>query len=326
MKLSEALAIAEKVKDQLAPHCIKIEIAGSIRRKKEEVKDIEIVAIPKAYQTGLFEDGIASVVNKWQKIKGELPCKYTQRMLPEGIKLDLFFAEHGNWGLIYAIRTGSAEYSHKVLATEWVKRGYKGENGYLTVNGNQILIPEEKDLFTRLGLPYVEPENRNLEKEDLFKTNCIRTSSGIYINVFEPTEEMICIEDIAHSLAYQCRFGGHLPEFYSVAQHSVICMLNVPEELKLEALLHDASEAYLLDMPKPIKERLPEYKRVEDNLMRVIAKKFGFTYPLNKEVKETDARILQSEWNDLMINNTPGLCWSPSKAKESFLTWFEELK
>ena len=162
MKLEIALEIAERVKALLAPHCERIEIAGSIRRKKPEVKDIEIVAIPKPFDTGLFESGIATVVNQWQKVKGELPCKYTQRILPEGIKLDLFFAERGNWGLIYAIRTGSAEYSHKVLANGWVKRGYKSEGGCLVANGKPIAVLEEEDLFNRIGVPYKDPELRSL--------------------------------------------------------------------------------------------------------------------------------------------------------------------
>jgi DNA polymerase/3'-5' exonuclease PolX len=161
MDLEQALEIAEKVKVLLAPHCERIEIAGSIRRKKPYVKDIEIVAIPKPFHTGLFENGIATVVNQWRKVKGELPCKYTQRILPEGIKLDLFFAERGNLGLIYALRTGSAEYSHKVLATGWVKRGYKSEGGYLFANGKQIAVPEEEDLFKRIGVRFKEPEFRS---------------------------------------------------------------------------------------------------------------------------------------------------------------------
>lgn len=161
MEYQKALNIAEKVKEILSPYCERIEIAGSIRRKKSEVKDIEIVAIPKAYDTGLFESGIATIVNQWEKVKGELPCKYTQRILPEGIKLDLFFAERGNWGLIYAIRTGSADYSHKVLATGWVKRGYKSINGFLTYNGKQVAVLEEKDLFNRISIVYLEPELRS---------------------------------------------------------------------------------------------------------------------------------------------------------------------
>lgn len=162
---SEANSIALHVLELLRPHCIRCEIAGSIRREKSEIKDIEIVAIPKPYQTGLFQDGIAEVVNRWQKVKGELvygKTKYTQRMLPEGIKLDLFFAEEGNWGLIFAIRTGSKEYSHKILANGWVKRGYKSEGGYLIKNGKTYEVREEKDLFKRIGVAYIEPKRRTL--------------------------------------------------------------------------------------------------------------------------------------------------------------------
>lgn len=162
MEYNKALEIAEKTKTLLAPFCERIEIAGSIRRKKPIVKDIEIVAIPKPYDIGLFESGIATIVNQWPKVRGELPCKYTQRILPEGIALDLFFADKENWGLIYAMRTGSSEYSHKVLATEWVKQGYKSIEGYLCSNGKRIAVPEEKDLFELIGVLYVSPEKRNV--------------------------------------------------------------------------------------------------------------------------------------------------------------------
>ena len=81
--------------------------------------------------------------------------------IAEGIKLDLFFADRENWGLIYAMRTGSADYSHKVLATEWVKNGYKSEGGYLHSNGERVTIPEEEDLFKLIGLSYLAPELRN---------------------------------------------------------------------------------------------------------------------------------------------------------------------
>jgi len=160
--LAKAEAIALKVLEQLKPYCIRAEIAGSIRRKKSEVGDIEIVAIPKPYSVGLLEDGIASVINKWQKVKGELPCKYTQRILPEGIKLDLFFAEEGNWGSVLAIRTGSADYSHRVLANGWVRQGFKSDGGYLFRDGEKYEIREEMDLFKLIGVPYVGPECRNL--------------------------------------------------------------------------------------------------------------------------------------------------------------------
>lgn len=84
--------------------------------------------------------------------------------MQQGIKLDLFFAEPTNWGLIYAIRTGSAEYSHRVLAKAWSDRGYFSKEGYLYQYGSEKRydIPEEIDLFNRIGVSYVEPQQRNL--------------------------------------------------------------------------------------------------------------------------------------------------------------------
>ena len=163
--IEEARKIALATVEQLRPHCIRIEIAGSIRRKKEMVGDIEIVAIPKPFSSGLFASGIATVVSQWKKIKGDLVYqdkRYTQRTLPEGITLDLFLADEINWGYIFAIRTGSADYSHLVLARGWVQRGFKGIGGYLFRNGERVAIPEEKDLFEIVGIPYAEPEDRNM--------------------------------------------------------------------------------------------------------------------------------------------------------------------
>lgn len=164
---AEAYAIALDVLSQLEPYCTRAEIAGSLRRKKVTVGDIEIVAIPKPYSTGgLFNDnGIAAVVNQWEKVRGEMEygkTKYTQRILPSGIALDLFFADENNWGYIFALRTGSADYSYKVLASTWVSMGYKSDGGYLYKDGKRFEIREEKDLFDLLNLRYVEPEKRNL--------------------------------------------------------------------------------------------------------------------------------------------------------------------
>jgi DNA polymerase/3'-5' exonuclease PolX len=165
MKWQQAYDIAFKVLKELEPHCYKVHIAGSIRRMKSEVNDIKIVCIPKDYNpSGLFATGIAKVCQQWPKIKGEFDSKKTlkntQRSLPEGIVLDLFIANHNNWGYILAIRTGPWQYSKDVLAAGWVRRGYKGIDGYLTMRGNRIDVPEEKDLFKRIGIPYVMPENR----------------------------------------------------------------------------------------------------------------------------------------------------------------------
>lgn len=164
--------------------------------------------------------------------------------------------------------------------------------------------------------------------ENLYTPDCIRTSTGIYMNVFEPTAEMISIEDIAHSLSHQCRFGGHLPEFYSVAQHSIMCSLMIDHEHKLAALLHDASEAYLMDIPTPIKKRLSNYKEIEDNLMRVIADKYGFEYPLSPKVKSIDTDMLEYEWEALMLKKPvvgKVVCYTANDAKEMFIKTFFKL-
>jgi len=139
--------------------------------------------------------------------------------------------------------------------------------------------------------------------QKLHAGNCIRTFTGLYIDVFNPTPDMICIEDIAHGLNNVCRFAGQIREFYSVAQHSVNVCSMVPLELKLQALLHDASEAYLGDMPSPIKRNFPEYKKVEHNLMKVIAEKFGFDHELHPQVKEADKKALENEWEYFVKDN-----------------------
>jgi|GEM_PF-415895 len=169
MEYEKALAIAEEALEQLRPHCYRCEIAGSIRRKKPEVKDIDLVVIPKPFDIGLLESGIASVVNRWGFVKGnlqtytgkaELPCKYTQRILPEGIAIDLFFANKLNWGYIYALRTGSLNHNLRVLVNGWEKQGYKSVDGFLTKDGKVVEVGEEQDLFKIIGIPYVKPEHR----------------------------------------------------------------------------------------------------------------------------------------------------------------------
>jgi len=158
----EMMPIAEKVKALLAPDCERIEIAGSLRRKKDFIGDIEIVCIPKPFDVGLFASGIAKTVDQWQKVKGEVTGKYTQRILPEGVVLDLFMVNPESWGLQLAIRTGSADFSHKVLACGWVKAGYKCEDGLLRRFGGIVQVREERDLFNLIGLEWVDPMDRSL--------------------------------------------------------------------------------------------------------------------------------------------------------------------
>jgi len=159
----------------------------------------------------------------------------------------------------------------------------------------------------------------------------IRTNSGLFINVFETDPDTIIIEDVAHALAHMPRFGAHLDEFYSVAQHSVYCFnLAIMHGLEygLAALLHDASEAYILDMPTPIKRHLPDYQAVEHKLMMAIAKKFGFEFPLNPVIKEVDKEALDYEYKNMVNEDTKGLdpnfvIMTPKEAKAEFLAMFQ---
>ncbi len=125
----------------------------------------------------------------------------------------------------------------------------------------------------------------------------IETYSGLPYWPLDPRRAEVRIGDIAHSLAMQCRFGGHCIRFYSVAEHSILLADKMPTpEEALEALLHDASEAYLNDITRPVKKSLPQYRSIEAANQRVIYE----AYNLNpngpsQTVKIGDARILIDE-------------------------------
>ncbi len=158
MKLIVAEIIAKEVHEKLHALCDRIEVAGSIRRRRADVKDIEILCIPKAECILEF----TNVIHEIGPIQLGTPLrKYCKVLHPSGIKIDLFLARKDNWGLIYAIRTGSAEFSHKVLARGWVRAGFKSDNGMLTKNGRTIPVYEEQDLFDLIGANYVRPEYRD---------------------------------------------------------------------------------------------------------------------------------------------------------------------
>jgi len=133
-----------------------------------------------------------------------------------------------------------------------------------------------------------------------FKNSWIQTYSGKQFFPLNPDKNQICIEDIAHSLGKICRFNGHSKTFYSVAEHSIYVSQKVSKENMLWGLLHDASEAYLGDIPKPIKPYLHGYKEIENALCQCIASKFNLPYPIPIEVKITDTRILRDEADQLM--------------------------
>jgi hypothetical protein len=120
----------------------------------------------------------------------------------------------------------------------------------------------------------------------------------------DPYSGDVCIEDIAHSLSLQCRFAGHVREFYSVAQHSVLVSYAcIPEDARW-GLLHDAAEAYLVDLPRPVKKSVMGYKEAETAVLGSIALHFGlpsFDVPVvSDNVIVTDNDALVTEARDLM--------------------------
>lgn len=133
----------------------------------------------------------------------------------------------------------------------------------------------------------------------------LQTYTGRAINPLAPRTSDIAIEDIAHALALQCRFGGHIREFYSVAQHAWLVSQAVPPADALWALLHDASEAYLMDLPTPVKRvgPLAGYSALEAQLQRVIYQRFGLAGEEPASVRVADQALLRLE--STVLHPTP---------------------
>lgn len=165
----------------------------------------------------------------------------------------------------------------------------------------------------------------------------MQTYSGVAFWPIDPRPEEIDIEDIAHALSHLCRFGGHCLRFYSVAEHCVLLARAAPPQHALWALLHDAAEAYLVDLPRPIKASLPGYKEAESRIEAAVITRFGLSAPMPVAVKSLDTRILTDEatqnmsappmpWSTLAAPIGVKLqFWAPEQAKAEFLSEFERL-
>ncbi len=160
-----------------------------------------------------------------------------------------------------------------------------------------------------------------------------------------PKEELIDILDIAHSLSLLCRANGHFPKFYSVGEHCVNCAREAEARgysarVQLACLLHDASEAYLSDVTRPVKSVLPKYKKIENALADVIYKKWLGSV-LNEEeyalMREVDDALLYHEmlayFKEKIFEDEPPLLSKPffsfdgfEKTEQRYLSLFETLK
>jgi uncharacterized protein len=167
----------------------------------------------------------------------------------------------------------------------------------------------------------------------------MQTYTGRAFYPMDPRVEDIDPVDIAHALSMLCRYGGHVQTYFSVAEHCVLMSYAVSPENALWALLHDATEAYVGDMIRPLKQAMPAYRAAEDYLMRVICQRFGLDDVCPDEVQLADNRILRDERDALMstpplpwaaIENLPALGveiqgWTPAEAERRYLERLHEL-
>jgi hypothetical protein len=173
----------------------------------------------------------------------------------------------------------------------------------------------------------------------------LQTVSGRRVNPFDPDPDQIDIGDIGRALANQCRFGGHCRVFYSVAQHSVIVSEIVERhggdvEDVFAALMHDASEAYLGDMPHPVKHRSPlgaAFRAAEEHLERALRDRFAIRADV-PEIKRADRALLATErrafsaetWHWPELDGVDPLdleleAWSPDEAERAFAARYAAL-
>lgn len=193
----------------------------------------------------------------------------------------------------------------------------------------QIRSKEKVHIFT-------EPGRKDpFHPEDAW----IQTYSGRRFNPTNPHVDAIVIQDIAHSLSMQCRFSGHCKRFYSVAQHSVLVSHICDHDDALWGLMHDASEAYLVDIPRPLKRsgKFEAYRELEAIMTKAICKRFGLPEQEPPSVKRADTTLLATEARDLMqplrsdwVQPAEPLpfkidSWSPQEAKNAFMKRFFQL-
>lgn len=131
----------------------------------------------------------------------------------------------------------------------------------------------------------------------------IETYSGKQIDLLNPDPEQFTLEDIFRALLNVPRFGGHTAQFYSVAMHSINVARLLPKDLQFQGVMHDATEAFIGDMPTPFKKLLPDYKAAEHRLWKAIAMRFNLPEVLDPMVKQADAIALIHERDMLKPTN-----------------------
>lgn len=175
---------------------------------------------------------------------------------------------------------------------------------------------------------------------DLVTNPTIQTFVGELFDIFDPNLNQINLKDISHALSMICRYGGHSREFYSVAEHSVLIAGYFEKtghtDLARWGLMHDATEAYMGDLIRPLKRALPAYAAAEDNLMAYICTKFDLPIEQPGPIKEADLRITTDEREILMFPRVWSYdpleplgvelqCWTHDQAEQAWLDTYWRL-
>ena len=152
----------------------------------------------------------------------------------------------------------------------------------------------------------------------------ITTYSKVHFTPLEPKEEEILLEDIVHAQSLMTRANGHFPEFYSVAQHSIACGKEAAARgysgrVILACLLHDASEAYLSDITRPVKAELDGYHKMEETLQNAIYRKFLGNLPTEEERKAVKMWMIPAY---IMSSSTIWVRRLKKSRPKSRVTWY----
>jgi DNA polymerase/3'-5' exonuclease PolX len=171
MELSHARYLADSVVAKLVPVCERVMICGGIRRHKPNPHDIDLVVIPhRDTEKDMFGQvsgyhvvpEFVTAINQWTKIKGDPDGKYTQRLLADGVNLEISMCTNDNWGCLTMIRTGDSDFTHMMMIRAR-KLGFEQRDGYLWKDDKRLSIPDERIYFEVLNLPYIEPEMRTAD-------------------------------------------------------------------------------------------------------------------------------------------------------------------
>jgi hypothetical protein len=187
-------------------------------------------------------------------------------------------------------------------------------------------------------IEYLPGHHREYRSESAARVgDWMSTATGGKFWPLDPRADEVHIEDIAASLAKACRYGGHCAWPYSVAQHSVYVSYRVPQEYALIGLLHDATEAYCADVPRPLKKSLAGYAEIESRIWLAVAERFNLPVHIPEEVHYADDSVLVAEMLQLMVHDADWRLpdvkpadlrvafWTWDQARRAFLRRFEEL-